>query len=108
MIQIFKKFANGSIKSRRFFRPCLMILTVIFASVIFSSCGNNNSGNKYLPLDSLGNKVTDSNHRGDTMYYERLQQKTRLEDTSSRNPGRSDTVNYERQPQRSNPRDSSY
>lgn len=86
---------------------CMKNRTIIIASfALFTAC-NNAANNNGTPNDSLGNKFTDTTGRSDTAYYERLQQKTGAEDTtSSGTPRRSDTGYYERLPNKTNPPDS--
>ena len=81
---------------------------ILIASIaLIAAC--NNSGSKDPDLsDSLGNKRTDTTRRGDTAYYERLQQKTGAGDTSQiNNTRRNDTAYYERLPNKTNPPDTS-
>lgn len=70
-----------------------------FAIIILStflSC--NNSGSSDTTIDSLGNRAGDTTSRNDTMYYERMTNKTGGADTGSNISGtkRQDTTYYER------------
>jgi len=69
---------------------------------------NNNSAKTYDLNDSLGNKTTDTMHGNDTAYYERMNQKTGVQDTAAQTTTRrkNDTANYERMPNKPNPPDS--
>jgi hypothetical protein len=81
-------------------------LCILLMALIFTAC--NNPGKGYISEDSLGVKRTDSSSRGDTMNYERMQQKTGAADSISSGSQRRDTGTYDRLPQQSRQRDSSH
>jgi hypothetical protein len=80
---------------------------LIVSLLAFAACRDKASDNKYNASDSLGAKAIDTVGRHDTMYYERLQQKTGAGDSSSISMPRKDTAYYERLPQKTNPPDTS-
>lgn len=71
-------------------------LAIVILSIIMTAC--NNTGNADTTLDSLGSRASDTVSRNDTMYYERMTNKTGASDTSVNRPGtkRQDTAFYER------------
>jgi hypothetical protein len=81
---------------------------ILMASLaLFTACNNSARNSDTNLSDSLGNKYTDTTRRSDTAYYERLQHKTGVGDsTNSATPRRSDTGYYERLPNKTNPPDS--
>lgn len=68
----------------------------IFIVTIFMAC--NNAGSSGTTIDSLGNRTGDTASRNDTMYYERMTNKTGSADSGSNLSGtrRQDTTYYER------------
>jgi hypothetical protein len=69
---------------------------VIIITLIIAAC--NESGNGDTTIDSLGARTADTSSRSDTMYYERMTNKTGTGDTSVNRAGtkRQDTAYYER------------
>jgi hypothetical protein len=82
---------------------------ILGMSLMIACKGKQNTTDNYDLTDSLGNKMTDTTGRGDTAYYERMQQKTGYDTASGNTSGhRHDTAYYERMPNKSNPPDSSH
>ncbi|HYF32289.1 MAG TPA: hypothetical protein VD993_14295 [Chitinophagaceae bacterium] len=77
-----------------------LIIPLAIAAIFVGAC-NGNAGKNSLS-DSLGNTITDSAGRYDTMSYERMQTKTGNTDTAGGGQARkNDTAHYERMPQKS-------
>lgn len=70
-------------------------LAIVVLSIL-AAC--NESGNGDTTIDSLGSRASDTVSRNDTMYYERMTNKTGPSDTTSNPSGtkRQDTAYYER------------
>lgn len=72
-------------------------LLLISLPILFAC---NSERQPETPVDSLGVRMTDTTGRNDTMYYERMQHKTGIADSSHDRPSRRDTAYYERMEQR--------
>ena len=75
----------------------LLLMTILALSAACNETGNRN------PIsDSLGNKITDTSGRSDTMNYERMQTRSGNPDSATGPASRkNDTAYYERMPQKS-------
>jgi hypothetical protein len=79
------------------------IVALLTLTFIFAACNNQGSENR---TDNTQDVILDSGGQ-DTMYYERMQQKTGAGDSINGTPSRSgDTMYYERLQNKTNPPDS--